>query len=106
MTTSPGDGSDTPPEPLALRARPRPITRINRRVLIGGAAVLLLMISSLVLVALKPPSLYVAAPPELINTEHKAITEGLARLPATYEGVRPDAKSVASIRSRPRTSGK
>jgi type IV secretion system protein VirB10 len=96
MTTSPGDGSDTPsgapPEPLALRARPRPITRINRRVLIGGAAVLLLMISSLVLVALKPPSLHVAAPQELINAEHKAITEAVARLPATYEGVRPDAK--------------
>jgi type IV secretion system protein VirB10 len=109
MTTSPGHGRETQSsaaaEPLTLRARPRPITRINRRVLIGSAAVLLLMISSLVLVALKPPSLYVAAPPELINTEHKAITEGLARLPATYEGVRPDAKSGAESSSAVAASG-
>jgi type IV secretion system protein VirB10 len=109
MTTTPGDASDTPsaaaPEPLALRARPRPITRINRRVLIGGAAVLLLMISSLVLVALKPPSLHVAAPQELINTGQKAITEGLARLPATYEGVRPDAKVTAEPSAAVATSG-
>jgi type IV secretion system protein VirB10 len=109
VTTSPGDGSETrsavAPEPLALRARPRPITRINRRVLIGGAAVLLLVISSLVLVALKPPSLHVAAPQELINAEHKAITEGLAKLPATYEGVRPDVKIGAEPSSAVATSG-
>jgi type IV secretion system protein VirB10 len=109
MTTSPGDGSDTPsaaaPEPLTLRARPRPITRINRRVLIGGAAVLLLMISSLVLVALKPPSLHVAAPHELINAEHKAITEALAKLPATYDGVRPDTKTRGESSPAVATSG-
>ena len=39
-----------PPETLELRARPQPITRINRKVLIGGAAVVLLVISGLVLV--------------------------------------------------------
>ena len=33
-----------PPETLELRARPQPITRINRKVLIGGAAVVLLLI--------------------------------------------------------------
>ena len=42
------------PETLELRARPQPVTRINRKVLIGGAAVLLLIISGIVLVALKP----------------------------------------------------
>jgi type IV secretion system protein VirB10 len=109
MITSPGDGGDTQSaaatERLALRARPRPITRINRRVLIGVAAVLLLMISSLVLVALKPPSLHVAAPQELINTEQKAITEGLARLPATYDGVRPDTKTRGEPSPAVATSG-
>ena len=44
-------------ESLELRARPQPVTRINRKVLIGGAAVLLVLISGIVLVALKPPSL-------------------------------------------------
>ena len=43
------------PETLELRARPQPVTRINRKVLIGGAAVLLFLISGIVLVALKPP---------------------------------------------------
>ncbi|MEQ1614877.1 MAG: hypothetical protein ABL904_19185 [Hyphomicrobiaceae bacterium] len=34
------------PEPLALRARPLPVTRINRRVQIGGAAVILTVIAA------------------------------------------------------------
>jgi type IV secretory pathway VirB10-like protein len=88
------------PERLELRARPQPITRINRNVLIGGAAVLLLLISGVVLVALKPPSLRVAGPQELFNVDHKPITDGLAKLPATYDGVRSDRKADAPI-SRP-----
>lgn len=38
------------PETLELRARPQPVTRINRKVLIGGAAVFLMLISGIVLV--------------------------------------------------------
>ncbi len=52
------------PEPLALRAKPHPVKRINRRVLIGGAAVILSSIAALVLVALQPPSLRSSATPE------------------------------------------
>ncbi len=74
------------PEPLALRARPLPVTRINRRVLIGGAAVILAIIAALVLVALQPPSLRSSAPQELYNVDRKPITDRLAGLPATYEG--------------------
>ncbi|WBT38967.1 TrbI/VirB10 family protein [Hyphomicrobium sp. DMF-1] len=77
------------PETLELRARPQPVTRINRKVLIGGAAVFLMLLSGIVLVALKPPSLKVAERQELINVENKPITDGLSKLPATYEGVRP-----------------
>ena len=80
------------PEMLELRARPQPVTRINRKVLIGGAAVLLFLISGIVLVALKPPSLRIAGPQELFNVDHKPITDGLSRLPATYDGVRSDKK--------------
>jgi type IV secretion system protein VirB10 len=80
------------PEPLELRSRPQPVTRINRRVLIGVAAVLLLFISGIVLVALKPPSLRIAAPSELFNVEHKPVTDALAKLPATYDAVKPDKK--------------
>jgi type IV secretion system protein TrbI len=85
-------GGKVPPETLELRARPHPVTRINRKVLICGAAVVLLFISGIVLVALKPPSLRVSSPSELFNVEHKSITEGLSKLPATYEGVKPDKK--------------
>ena len=79
-------------EALELRARPQPVTRINRKVLIGGAAVLLLLISGVVLVALKPPSLRIGSPQELFNVDHKPISDGLSKLPATYDGVRPDKK--------------
>ena len=33
------------PETLELRARPQPVTRINRKVVFGGAAILLLLVS-------------------------------------------------------------
>ena len=84
------------PETLELRARPQPVTRINRKVLIGGAAVLLFLISGIVLVALKPPSLRIGSPQELFNVDHKPITDGLSKLPATYDGVRPDKKIDAA----------
>ena len=78
------------PETLELRARPQPVTRINRKVLIGGAAIVLLFISGIVLVALKPPTLRLANPQELFNVQHKPISDGLSKLPATYEGVNPN----------------
>jgi type IV secretion system protein VirB10 len=61
-------------------------------VLIGGAAVLLFLISGIVLVALKPPSLRIASPQELFNVDHKPIADGLSKLPSTYDGMRPDKK--------------
>ena len=54
------------PETLELRARPQPVTRINRKVVFGGAAAVLLLVSFLVLVALQPPKLQVGTPRELI----------------------------------------
>jgi type IV secretion system protein VirB10 len=83
------------PETLELRAQPRPVTRINRKVLIGAAAVLLCLISFIVLLALKPPSLRVAGPQELFNVEHKPVTDALSKLPATYDGVKPEKKMDA-----------
>ena len=92
MTTPDPANGKVAPEPLELRARPQPVTRINRKVLIGGAAVLLFLISGIVLVALKPPSLRIGSPQELFNVDHKPITDGLSKLPATYDGVKGDAK--------------
>jgi type IV secretion system protein VirB10 len=81
------------PETLELRARPQPVTRINRKVVIGAAAVLLCLISFIVLLALKPPSLRVAGPQELFNVDHKPVTDALSKLPAGYDGLRPDKKA-------------
>src|SRR5262245_53735312 len=93
-----GRGQQGPPDPsvkvepetLALRPRPQPVTRINRKVVIGGAAVLLCLIAFVVLLALKPPSLRLADRQELFNVEHKPITDTLSKLPAGYDGVRPE----------------
>jgi type IV secretion system protein TrbI len=89
-----GSDSKVGPEPLELRAQPRPVTRINRKVLIGAAAVVLLLIAGLVLLALRAPSLRVAVPQELFNVEHKPIADALSKLPASYDGLPPDKKPV------------
>ncbi len=89
-----GPEAGAPPEGLELRGRQAPVTRINRKVLVGGAAVLLLLISLVVLAALRPPSLRIGGSQELYNVEHKPITEALTKLPATYDGVRPDRPAI------------
>jgi type IV secretion system protein VirB10 len=96
-----GPDSKVAPEPLELRAQPRPVTRINRKVLIGTAAVALFLIAGLVLLALRAPSLRVAAPQELFNVEHKPIADALSKLPATYDGLPPDKKPPAAKATAP-----
>ena len=83
-----GETGRVEPELLELRSRPQPVTRINRRVLIGGAAIVLLFISGIVLMALKPPRLRISNPNELFNVEHRPISDALSRLPASYEGLK------------------
>lgn len=82
-----GRDSQDPPEILRLRARPHPVTQINRKVLIGGAAIGLLLIAGLVLVALKPPSFRTASPQDLVTIDRKPISDRLSGLPTSYEGV-------------------
>jgi type IV secretory pathway VirB10-like protein len=96
-----GPDSKVAPEPLELRAQPRPVTRINRKVLIGTAAVVLLLIAGLVLLALRAPSLRVADRQELFNVEHKPIADALSKLPASYDGLPPDRKAPAGKGTAP-----
>jgi len=86
------DGGKVAPETLELRARPQPVTRINRRVLIAVAAVVLMLLSALVLVALKPPSLPLAERPELFTVAPRPISEALAKLPASYDRIEPEPR--------------
>jgi len=73
------------PETLTLRARPRPVTRFNRKVLIAGAALGSAAILGATLVALDPPSFREdRRGDELYSTERKPTAEGLAELPRDY----------------------
>jgi type IV secretion system protein VirB10 len=77
-------------EALELRARPRPVTRLNKKALIiaaGGAALLVFGAMS---VALKPPrAMGEARAEELYNVETKATADGLDALPKSYADVKP-----------------
>ena len=73
-----GGTADSPPEELELRAKPAPITRINRKVLFGVVFVGLFFLAGLVIVALNPPRFTAKAPSELYNVDQKAVG-GMAR---------------------------
>jgi type IV secretion system protein TrbI len=78
------------PDALRLRAKPRPVTRLNRTALMiaaGGAAILIFGAMS---IALRPPRVIGdAKSKELYNTETKPTAEGLDSLPKTYADVTP-----------------
>ena len=73
---------------IELRGRPRPVARINRRVLVGVIGLGLLLLAGLVIVALDPPTWKPKdLGPELVTVERKPTADGLNRLPSSYEGV-------------------
>ena len=75
-------------EDIELRVRPRPVSRINRKVLIGGVSVIALLLFGAVLFALDPPDWRGARKPEeLYNTDRKANAEGLSKLPSSYDAI-------------------
>jgi type IV secretion system protein TrbI len=75
---------------LRLRAgRPR-ITRLSRKVLAGGTALALLVISGSVLWALRGNHPRNPTPDELYSTDHHNVADGLATLPKDYAGVPRD----------------
>lgn len=77
-----------PPERLELRARPKPIRRLNRRALMAGCAVVALLIAGAAILALSPPRLFKPAErPELYNTDRKQTADGLTTLPKSYQDV-------------------
>lgn len=99
MTLSPDkDGpvpnpSKVPPEDLAIRAAPRPVTRINRRVLIALSGTGLLLIFGATIFALDPPSLFdrTEIGRELYRTENKPAPDGLESLPRRYSDLSREA---------------
>jgi type IV secretion system protein TrbI len=74
-----------PPERLELRARPRPIRRLNKRALMMASAVVALLIAGGAIIALNPPHILKSGEPtELYNTDRKQTAEGLSKLPKSY----------------------
>lgn len=83
------------PEELALRAAPERVIRFKKNVLIGTAAVAIAVVSLVVGMGLKSPSLRSQAQgKEVYNVNHKNVAEGLDGLAANYTQV----KSVPQLR--------
>lgn len=83
-------------EAFKLRAKPRPITQINRKAVMIGCAVLALLLFFAASVALDPPKLGGDEEPrELYNTKNKPKADALAELPSSYLQLRnPDKVPV------------
>jgi type IV secretory pathway VirB10-like protein len=81
-------------QPLRLGAeRPR-ITRLSRKVLAGGTALALLLISGAVLWALRNNQSHNTSPGELYSTDHHTIADGLTTLPRDYGGIAHDIPQI------------
>ncbi|KGT73203.1 hypothetical protein MA20_46045 [Bradyrhizobium japonicum] len=80
---------DQNPEPLELRARPRPVRRLNKRALMIGCAGAALLVAGATVIALRPRPFKQAERTELYNTDRKQTAEGLSKLPKSYEDLPP-----------------
>ncbi|MEH2609610.1 TrbI/VirB10 family protein [Bradyrhizobium sp. AZCC 1693] len=84
------DSDKVPPERLELRARPRPIRRLNKRTLMIGCAVAALFIAGAMIIALSPPRMFKPTErTELYNTDRKQTADGLTKLPKSYQDLTP-----------------
>lgn len=75
------------PETLALRAKPRPVTRLSRRALILLGSVSALTVGGLAIWALGVQHGGGTPPQELYSTDRKPIAEGLRTLPGDYGAI-------------------
>jgi type IV secretion system protein VirB10 len=73
-----------------LRAERPPITRLSRKALIGGTALVLTLISAAVFLALQTREKRAPAPDELYSIDHHNVADKLASLPKDYTSILPD----------------
>ena len=83
-------------ERLKIRSSPRPVTRINRKVLMLGAGLGAIGLFAAASIALAPPrAVDPAAQQEVYNTRSKRTPAGLAALPESYTDLpRPEPEIV------------
>src|SRR3546814_11601541 len=88
------------PEAVALRAQPRPVTRLNRRtlaILAGGLSVAVL---GALMWSLQPQRRGANEQTELYNVDRVSKSEGHDALPADYSQLPPKEIGRASCRER------
>ena len=99
MTEQPEDAPESGAQPgaakkedaaaLQLRARPRPVTRLNRKVLAGILAVFAIAVLIAAMVGLRRPRPNgPIEQPQATGPEHVAHAGGLAAMPRSYSGIR------------------
>lgn len=72
---------------LRLRAEGPRVTRLSRNVLIGGTALVLILVCGALLWALQTSRLHGPTSQELYTTDRRSVADGLAGLPRDYAGV-------------------
>jgi type IV secretion system protein TrbI len=86
--TSPLLDGKVEPSTLELRARPRPVRRLNRLAIVMGAMLVALILFAATIVAFHPPQLLMRGEfGDLYNTDRKQTADGLAKLPKDYTGL-------------------
>lgn len=83
-------------ERLKIRTSPRPVTRINRKVLLAGAGLGAIGLFAAASIALSPPrAVDPAARQEVYNTKTKRTPSGLSSLPESYTDLpRPEPETI------------
>jgi len=81
-------GPDTSAD-LSIRARPKPVRRFSKKILLIGAGGTAMMLSAAIAFALQPPDYENTHSTELYNTTHKPVAEAIERLPKTYAELTP-----------------
>jgi type IV secretory pathway VirB10-like protein len=99
---TPPTGTDkADPDTLALRASPRPVTRLNRRMLAVFAGALGVVILGATLWSLQPHKRERNPATELYNVDRVSRADSLDQLPKDYTKVVPMAKPVVPMLGEP-----
>lgn len=90
-----------PPEAMALRAAPRPVTRLNRRMLVALTGGFALLVLGATLWSLQPARRERDAGAELFNVDRIPRAEDLERLPKEYTGLVQAQKAAPPVLGEP-----
>ncbi|MGY8682584.1 TrbI/VirB10 family protein [Bradyrhizobium sp. UFLA05-153] len=85
----PSRAQDDASKAFQLRPERPHVTRLSRRVLIGGSALLIVVMSGAVFLALQPSKKRAPASEELYSTDHHSVADQLAGLPRDYIAIPP-----------------